>query len=138
MLSLTFKELNLKNFVIVLVFLAAHITWANDCVEVRAGLDIGSGATKIKWRKLIFVSKSLSKILFSDKRAVGYKQDLKESANNQMSLEIIDLGVKNINELKALAQRFKPVSYIAAATSAFRTASNGVIAANIISRKNQY
>lgn len=115
----------MKNLVIVLVFLSSFSLLADDCLDTRAALDIGSGTTKIKVALVNTCAKKIIKLLLDDERQVGYKQDLKESSDNKLSDKIVVHGMQSINELKALAQKFNPSSYVAAATSAFRTAANG-------------
>lgn len=108
---------------------------ADECLKTRAAFDIGSGTTKLKVATVDICNQKIIDILHEANRPVGYKQALKESSNNSLNEQIIEDGIKNILELKDEANKFAPTAYVAAATSAFRTASNGIQAAEIISIK---
>lgn len=124
----------MKTVLIITLLILTKLSLANNCLKTRAAFDIGSGATKLKVAKVDICKQLIVKILLDEERAVGYKQDLKDSTNNHLSINIIKLGIDKILELKKEAQKYFPESYIAVATSAFRTASNGQQAAQSISR----
>lgn len=116
--------------------LLATSAFSSECIVNRAALDIGSGTTKLKVAKLDICKSQILKILLESNRAVGYKQDLKQSENNKLSSIIIEQGKIALKELKEQASEFSPDQYIAVATSAFRTATNGLMAAKQLSRSS--
>lgn len=97
----------------------------SDCHEVRAAFDIGSGATKMKVAKVNTCLQKIEEILLEADEPVKYKESLQNSSDNKLDEDIQDRGVKALAKLKSQAEQYRPESYLAVATSAFRTASNG-------------
>ncbi len=116
--------MKLGALVIITLFLSS-LTFASDCIKTRAAFDIGSGTTKLKVAQVDTCLFKIKKILLEDHRAVGYKQDLKESKDNTLSKKIISSGITSLKALKRLAKNYKPDLYVGVATSAFRTSKNG-------------
>lgn len=124
-------------FLQLIILLLVNSVYANDCIQTSAAFDIGSGTTKMKVAKVDICKHKILKILLESHRSVGYKQDLKESTKNLLSEKILTIGSIKLNELKNEAKKYRPTSFIAVATSAFRTASNGVQAAKILSKNTE-
>lgn len=74
-------------------------------------------------------------ILLEADEAVKYKESLQASPDNRLHKAIQERGVKALLSLKSRADKFKPDSYTAVATSAFRTAENGKQAAENLSKR---
>lgn len=123
-----------KYLMIGLVYLLSISVNANDCIKTAAAFDIGSGTTKIKVAKVDVCRQKIIESLYEEDSPVEYKQDLSESFDNKLSKKIIDFGSKSINILKEKVKKYNPSSYVAAATSAFRTAANGEFAVKQISK----
>lgn len=98
---------------------------ARSCTEVRAGIDMGSGTTKILVSEVDVCRNKLGKVLFSQDKPIGFNEDLAESHNNQLSPQIQQQGAATLRELVAQAQKFHPVRITGVATAVFRTAANG-------------
>ncbi|WP_369788789.1 Ppx/GppA phosphatase family protein [Rouxiella sp. WC2420] len=98
---------------------------AKNCIEVRAGIDMGSGTTKIQVSEVNICTKTLGKLLFSQDKPIGFNEDLAESTNNQLSPAIEQQGAAALKELVSAAQKYHPVRITGVATAVFRTAANG-------------
>jgi exopolyphosphatase/guanosine-5'-triphosphate,3'-diphosphate pyrophosphatase len=124
-----------KVFVLLCLSLISFMTYANECLETRAAFDIGSGATKIKVAQVDICKQKIFKVLLNTSEPVTYKESLMNSSDNTLPMSIIQKGIKAINSLKTKASTHNPTLYIATATSAFRTAKNGVEAIKILNEK---
>lgn len=107
---------------------------ANRCIENRAGIDMGSGSTKIQVTEVNICQKTLGKVLYEDQRPVGFNADLAKSGNNQLSDAIQQQGLAALTEMVNKANAFKPQRITGVATAVFRTAANGQ---RVIDRFNQ-
>ncbi len=97
----------------------------NSCIKYRAAIDVGSGTTKMKVAEVDACKKSLIKIIHKIDKKVSYKKDLSASAKGQFSATILQLGMKILKQLKAVAHHHGAYEIRGVATSAFRKASNG-------------
>lgn len=116
-----------------LAFLPAQAQ-ANRCIENRAGIDMGSGSTKIQVTEVNICQNTLGKVLYEDQRPVAFNADLAKSGNNQLSEAIQQKGLNALTEMVNKANQFKPQRITGVATAVFRTASNGQ---QVIDRFNQ-
>jgi exopolyphosphatase/guanosine-5'-triphosphate,3'-diphosphate pyrophosphatase len=98
---------------------------AKNCTEVRAGIDMGSGTTKIQVSEVNVCNRTLGKVLFSQERPIGFNEDLAESGNNQLSPAIQQQGMTTLKALVSQAEKFHPKRITGVATAVFRAASNG-------------
>jgi len=101
---------------------AAH---ADRCQQIRAGLDIGSGTTKIAVARVNVCQLRIEKVLYQDQRAVAWNDALAHSTNNQLNAAIAREGAAALQQMIAHAQRFHPQRISGVATAVFRNASNG-------------
>ena len=114
------------------ILLAASFSvQAQRCQEVRAGIDMGSGTTKLLVAEVDTCRQHINKVLFEDQRPVGFNQNLSQSTDNMLSPAIQSQGKAALQGLYEEAQRFHPVRFNGVATAVFRNAANGsqVIAA---------
>lgn len=109
--------------------------FANECEAIRAAFDIGSGTTKMKVAKVNTCEQKIIEMLVEAQEKISYKEALKASEENTLSLDILTKGAQALNRLKIKAQEFNPEIYIGSATSAFRTAINGEQARKILETK---
>lgn len=121
--------------IFVLLFILITQAFANDCEAIRAAFDIGSGTTKMKVAKVNTCEQRIIEMLVEAQEKVSYKEALKASEENTLSLDILTKGAQALNRLKIKAQEFNPEIYIGSATSAFRTAINGEQARKILETK---
>src|SRR5476649_498499 len=81
---------------------------ANRCIENSAGIDMGSGSTKIQVTEVNICQKTLGKVLYEDQRPVGFNADLAKSGNNQLSEAVQQKGLSALTEMVNKANAFKP------------------------------
>lgn len=98
---------------------------ADGCQQTRAGLDIGSGTTKIAVARVNVCQLRIEKVLYQDQRAVAWNDALAHSADNQLNPLIVQEGAAALQQLVAHAQHFHPQRVSGVATAVFRNASNG-------------
>lgn len=125
----------MKKTLLILTFLLSVSVYADDCVKTKAAFDIGSGATKLKVARVDVCLQKIKEVLLDTSEPVAYKEALLSSQSNAFDSKIRARGLEALKKLKAEAQRHKPASYIAVATSAFRTSANGKIFAKQLSAK---
>ncbi|MCG8708654.1 phosphatase [Brenneria sp. 4F2] len=98
---------------------------ASNCIETRAGIDMGSGSTKIQVAQVDICRQILGKVLYEDQRPIAFNADLSKSADNQLSAAIQQQGLAALNELVTQARTFHPQRISGVATAVFRSAANG-------------
>nr|WP_237164948.1 hypothetical protein [Pantoea agglomerans] len=106
------------------LFFAAAVQ-ADRCQQIRAGLDIGSGTTKIAVARVNVCQLRIEKMLYQDQRAVAWNEALAHSTDNQLSPAMTHEGAAALQQLLTQAQRFHPQRISGVATAVFRNASNG-------------
>ena len=106
-----------------LLLLISFGIYAN-CIETRAGIDIGSGASKLKIAKVDKCKDKIEKLLLSKDFAVEYKDDLRSRNKESFSKAIIKKGRSAFKEISRILKEFKVQTTRAVATSAFRTSTN--------------
>ena len=92
--------------------------------EVRAAIDIGSGATNLKVAKVDTKTNKITAGLFEQSIPVPYQKHLEQSGNKTFDREVMEQGIKAIQLLKEKANEYQVKKVIAVATAAFREASN--------------
>ncbi|MFT4273584.1 MAG: phosphatase [Pantoea sp.] len=122
---------------VVVLFFAVFLpslAFADNCWQTRAGIDMGSGTTKIAVTEVNICQHQLGKVLFEDQRPVGYNDALARSGNNQLDEAIQQQGLTALQQLVTQARRYHPQRISGVATAVFRSASNGQA---VIDRFNQ-
>lgn len=99
---------------------------AKICQETRLGFDIGSGSTKMLVAKVDFCEHKIVEVLHSESRSIAFNEDLEKNKDNKLSPAIIEVGLKNLQEMTAKGRSFKPKKIYGVATSVFRKSHNGV------------
>ncbi len=92
--------------------------------EVRAAIDIGSGATNLKVAKVDPKTNKITELLFEKSIPVAYQKHLEQSSDNTLDSEVMNQGTRAVNTLKKLADGYHAKKVVAVATAAFRKASN--------------
>jgi len=98
---------------------------ADRCQQIRAGLDIGSGTTKIAVARVNTCQPRIEQVLYQDQRAVGWNEALAHSSDNLLGPAIVQEGEAALQSLLRQAQRFHPQRISGVATAVFRNARNG-------------
>ncbi len=114
-----------KNLLGIALALSTFSAWANHCIETRAGIDMGSGTTKIQVAQVDICRHQLGKVLYEDQRALGFNDDLGKSGNNQLSAAMQQQGVTALKQMVDKARTFHPQRITGVATAVFRSAANG-------------
>ncbi len=103
--------------------------------EIRAAMDIGSGATNLKVAEVdLNTDKIISKI-FEQSIPVPYQKHLEQSSTQTFDKEVMDQGIKAIKTLKEIANSYQAKKVVAVATAAFRKAANAQQFAQEIEQK---
>lgn len=91
---------------------------------VRAAVDIGSGATKLKVAKVDLKTGKIDKVLVNESFSVQYQEELEKSKDNKFDEEVMQEGVKALQKSKEIAEKYGATKVVAVATASFRKAEN--------------
>ena len=94
-----------------------------NCV-VRAAVDIGSGATKLKVVKINLKTQKIEKELANESFSVQYQEELEKSTDNCFNENVMKEGVNALKRSKEIAQKYGAEKVVAVATASFRKAYN--------------
>lgn len=124
----------------IVLFIVISLVWpftrsSSDQVEIRAAMDIGSGATNLKVAKVDVKTDKIISILFDQSIPVPYQKHLEQSSNNIFDREVMDQGIRTIKALKEIADSHQAKKVVAIATAAFRQAENAPQFAQEIEQK---
>lgn len=92
--------------------------------EIRAAMDIGSGATNIKIAKIDPKTDKIIVQIFEKSIPVPYQKHLEQSKDNTFDQDVMDQGIRAIKALKEVADSYHVKKVVAVATAAFRKAAN--------------
>ena len=112
--------------VLLVTFFTTSNAFAKKCEEVRMGLDIGSGSTKMMVAKIDFCKNRILEVLHQESQAVAFNEDLEKSTDGNLSKIIIDKGFVTLDGMLKKGKSFKPKKILGVATSVFRKSKNGV------------
>lgn len=102
----------------------SHREAAAPYTEVRAAMDIGSGATNMKIAKVDPKTHKIISVIFEQSIPVAYQKHLENSTDMTFDQEVMDQGIKAIKTLKEIADQHQVKKVVAVATAAFRAATN--------------
>lgn len=91
---------------------------------IRAAIDIGSGATKLKVAEVDLDSKKIDKVLATENFSVQYQETLLNSKDHLFTEAIMQQGIDAISKSKAIAESHGAKKVVAVATASFRSAKN--------------
>ena len=117
-------------FMGLVIFIILLLVWKpfektmQSTTEVRAAMDIGSGATNIKIANVDTKTNKIVSKIYEQSIQVPYQRELEQSSDNTFSQEVMDQGTAAIKELKTAAERYHVKKVVAVATAAFRQADN--------------
>lgn len=92
--------------------------------EIRAAMDIGSGATNLKVAKVDTETNKIISKIFEQSIPVPYQKHLELSSNNTFDKDVMSQGIDAIKKLKQVADSYHVKKVVAVATAAFRQADN--------------
>jgi exopolyphosphatase/guanosine-5'-triphosphate,3'-diphosphate pyrophosphatase len=127
MSKLSFKKITF--WVSILSLLSAGAFYAfgnkkNNDVVVRAAIDIGSGATKLKVAEIDLKNQKIKNILVNESFSVQYQDELEKSSDNTFSEKLMQEGINALKESKKIALKHGADKVVAVATASFRVANN--------------
>lgn len=96
----------------------------NPNVVIRAAIDIGSGATKLRVGEVNLKTLKIDRILYDESFPVHYQEKLEHSPNNTLDNEVMQMGLDALKKSSEIATQFHAQKVVAVATAAFRTAAN--------------
>jgi exopolyphosphatase/guanosine-5'-triphosphate,3'-diphosphate pyrophosphatase len=96
----------------------------NKDVVVRAAIDIGSGATKLKVAEIDLKNQKIKNILVNESFSVQYQDELEKSPDNNFSEKLMEEGISALKESKKIALKHGADKVVAVATASFRVANN--------------
>lgn len=123
-----------KGFLGTLFALSTFSVLAENCIETRGAIDMGSGTTKIQVAQVDICRHLPGKVLYEDQKPLGFNEDLGKSGNNQISEAMQQQGVTALKQMVDKARSFHPQRITGVATAVFRSAANGQ---QVIDRFNQ-
>jgi exopolyphosphatase / guanosine-5'-triphosphate,3'-diphosphate pyrophosphatase len=91
---------------------------------VRAAIDIGSGATKLRVADVNLKTHKIEKILVNESFPVQYQENLAKSPNNTFDDQVMQTGIEAIRKSAEIAKQYHAQKIIAVATASFRKAAN--------------
>lgn len=91
---------------------------------IRAAVDIGSGATKLRVVEVDTKTQKIVNVLKSESYAVPYQEYLAKAKDNNFNPEIKKLGIEALKKAAEVAKEYKAEKIIGVATAAFRNAGN--------------
>lgn len=124
------KRKSLPLFILLFLGILLVIFWlpANRALlsngEMRAAIDIGSGATNLKVAKVDPKTNKILIQLYEKSIHVPYQKHLEQSADETFDTQVMDQGIRAIKALKELADSYHVKKVVAVATAAFRKAKN--------------
>ena len=107
-----------------LVFLLYNAPSSSGHTEIRAAMDIGSGATNLKVAKVDTTTDKIISKIYEQSIPVSYQSHLEKSSNNTFDNEVMAQGTNAIKTLKDVADSYHVKKVVAVATAAFRQATN--------------
>lgn len=97
---------------------------ASPDMVVRAAIDIGSGATKLRVAEVNLKTNKVEKILVNESFPVQYQEELSKSHDGKFNEKVMATGMDAIKKSKEIAMKYNAEKVIGVATASFRNASN--------------
>lgn len=91
---------------------------------IRAAVDIGSGATKLRVAEVDLKTQKIVKILESQNYTVPYQEQLANDKDGNFNRQVMAQGIAALQQAKEVAEKYQAEKVIAVATAAFRKAKN--------------
>ncbi len=91
---------------------------------VRAAIDIGSGATKLKVAKINLNTQKIETVLVNESFSVQYQEELEKSPDGTFNDQVMKTGLETLKKSLEIAQKHGAEKVVAVATASFRNAAN--------------
>jgi len=109
---------------IILGFTAFFSVQEKKETVIRAALDIGSGATKLKVAEVNLKTQKIEKILANESFSVQYQEELEKSPDGTFTPKVMEEGIEALKKCKEIALRHGADKVVGIATASFRKAGN--------------
>ncbi len=91
---------------------------------IRAAIDIGSGATKLKVAKINLKTQKIDQVLVNESFSVQYHEELEKSSEGVFNETVMQTGLEALKKSLEIAQKHQAEKVVAVATASFRKAAN--------------
>lgn len=96
----------------------------NQSIELRAAIDVGSGASRMKIAEVDVKTNKIVSIVFNGELSVPYSTSLANSGNGMFDTEVKATSLASIEYFKNVAEYYGVQKIVGVATAAFRNAKN--------------
>lgn len=96
----------------------------NHKKAVRAAIDIGSGATKLKVAEVNLDTGKIEKVLANESFSVQYQEALEKSPDGLFDEAVMQNGIEALKKSQEIAKKYGADKVVAVATASFRKAAN--------------
>lgn len=117
--------------ILFLVFFTQFLA-GQDGTVIRAAIDIGMGGPKLQIAEVDLHTNKIVKTLYTQRYFVNFYDNVSKNADAQLTLNIMEEGLKAFKDAVETAKFFNPNDIVAIATASFRSAVNGIQFANDI------
>jgi exopolyphosphatase / guanosine-5'-triphosphate,3'-diphosphate pyrophosphatase len=93
-------------------------------IVVRAAVDIGSGATKLKVAEVNLKTQKIEKVLVNTSFPVQYQEELEKSSDGAFNETVMNTGLDALKKISEIAKKYGANKVVAVATASFRKAKN--------------
>lgn len=115
----------LKVCLLTILFCFPLICFSVENVHVvRAAVDIGSGATKLKVALINVNTQKIEKVLVNESFPVQYQEELEKSSSGIFNDDVMKTGLDALKKSKEIAAKYQAEKVVAVATASFRKAGN--------------
>lgn len=119
------NKINIKNCLLALFVCVPLFSYsAESDTAVRAAVDIGSGATKLKVAVVNLKTQKLEKVLVDESFPVQYQEELEKSKDGKFNESVMTTGLDALKQCKEIALKHGASKVVAVATASFRKATN--------------
>jgi exopolyphosphatase / guanosine-5'-triphosphate,3'-diphosphate pyrophosphatase len=114
-----------RNIIMFTFFLSFSLyAYSAEGNSVRAAIDIGSGATKLRVVEVDMQTQKIVRVLESKSFTVPYQEQLARAKDGNFDRQVMDQGIDALSQAKEIAAKYHAQKVIAVATAAFRKANN--------------
>lgn len=114
-----------KYFLCAFFFLLPFIAFSAEATTVvRAALDIGSGATKLRVAEVNLKTQKIERVLVNESFVVQYHEELEKSTDHTFNEKVMETGLEALKKSKEIALKHNAENVVAVATASFRKAAN--------------
>ncbi|MBA3239459.1 MAG: hypothetical protein H0T62_14105 [Parachlamydiaceae bacterium] len=117
-----------KDYIITFLFTLSVSTsffaYGAEGTVVRAAIDIGSGATKLRVAEIDLKTQKIVNVLESKSFAIPFQEQLSKTNEENFDRQVMDLGIDALKQSVEIAKKYNAEQVIGVSTAAFRKAQN--------------